>query len=105
MAVVRFAGTLAAVVDILLTLAAGSAVVRRRGLLPVVVLLLAADPLWSFGLHAAAPRVALHATPALRVVAAVLSGAPLWAAFILGLAHVLGPEPRSARSPARVPDR
>lgn len=98
MAAVHLAEGLADGIDALLTAAAAVAFLRRRGLLPLVVLLLAADPLWSLGLQALGPPLGLESTPLRQVVTAVLSDAPLWGAFALGLSRLLGPEPRPGPS-------
>ena len=101
MAGVHLAEGLADVVDVALAIAAAFALVRRRGFLAWVVLLLAVDPLWSAAMQALAAWAGFGATPVEQVLAVVLADAPLWAAFMLGLARVLGAEPVSAR---RTPD-
>lgn len=97
MAAAHWVAGLSEAVDAALALAALLVLLRRPGLLPLLGLLLAVDPLWALGLQALAGPLGLLATPGRQVVLGVLADAPLWAAFILGLLRLFAPPAPAGR--------
>lgn len=93
------AEVLANLIDGVLLVAAGLALLRRRSLLALVVLLLAADPFWTLAANALLSLLGAGRGTAGQAVSVVLADAPLWTAFVLGLLRVFRAEP-AVRGPS-----